>query len=98
MASIKLHAGDWGEGNASFMFGSFALPTGIARFEGVKGSDLEVVEVASEETVKKFAGAFGWGLAGALALGPLGLLAGLLAGGNKKTVTFIAIFKDKRKI
>lgn len=35
---------------------------------------------------------------GALALGPAGLLAGLLLGGEKsKDVTFVAKFKDGRK-
>ncbi|MGI2002125.1 hypothetical protein [Shewanella frigidimarina] len=35
---------------------------------------------------------------GALALGPAGLLAGLLLGGGKsKDVTFVAKFKDGRK-
>jgi len=34
---------------------------------------------------------------GALALGPVGLLAGVILGGNKKEVTFVARLKDGRK-
>lgn len=37
-------------------------------------------------------------LAGLVAEGPLGALAGVLAGGNKKEITFIAEFKDGRQI
>ena len=49
--------------------------------------------------IKKHAGKIGWGLAGAIALGPVGLLAGLLLGGKqKKEVTFVAIIKDARKL
>lgn len=33
-----------------------------------------------------------------LALGQVGLLAGLILGGNKKEVTFVAKFKDGRKM
>ena len=55
------------------------------------------VELASEENVKKMGGTMGWGAVGALALGPVGLLAGLVLGGKSKDVTFIAIHKDGRK-
>ena len=56
------------------------------------------MEVASEESVKRIGGTLGWGAAGMLALGPVGLLAGLLLGGKKKEVTFVAKVKDGRKL
>ena len=49
-------------------------------------------------TLKNISGTIGWGAAGGLLLGPVGLLAGLLMGGKKKQVTFIAKFKDGRKL
>lgn len=104
MGTINIHAGDFKTGKHSqFMFGSFSLAhdeigwTGY-KMEAVPASKLERVELASEENVKKLGGTIGWGIAGGVLLGPVGLLAGLLAGGRKKEVTFIAIFKDGRKI
>jgi len=66
--------------------------------EGIHSSQLAEVELASEEAVKRLGGTVGWGAVGALALGPVGLLAGLLLGGNKKDVKFVAKFKDGRKM
>jgi hypothetical protein len=37
-------------------------------------------------------------VAGGVLLGPAGLLAGLLLGGKKTEVTFVAKFKDSRKL
>ena len=59
---------------------------------------LRSIEVATEESVKRAGGTVGWGLAGAALLGPVGLLAGLLAGGRGKDVTFIAQLKDGRRL
>lgn len=100
MAKITIHAGDWAKGQGSFGFGAFALPKegAFAGFETVRGDALESVELASEDAVKRVGGTVGWGLTGAVLLGPVGLLAGLLAGGRGKNVTFIAKFKDGRKI
>lgn len=59
--------------------------------------EVESIEMASEESVKRVSGTVGWGLAGAAALGGVGLLAGLLAGGKATDVVFICRFKDGRK-
>ncbi len=100
MAKLTVHAGDWPKGGQhAFMFGSFSLvKAGKFMPETIPASDLVEIDVASEEAVKKIGGAVGWGAVGALALGPVGLLAGLLIGGNKKEVTFVAKFRDGRKI
>lgn len=101
MAWLKLHAGDWGKGQGAYSFGSFALPIPGShgwKNEAVQGSDLQEVSIATEENVKRAGGAVGWGLVGAATLGPVGLLAGLILGGSGKDVTFIAKFKDGRKI
>jgi hypothetical protein len=43
-------------------------------------------------------GAIGWGLVGDLALGPVGLLAGVLSGGKQTDVKFTAAFNDGRRM
>ncbi len=100
MAKIKVHAGDFLEGDARYSFGSLTLRTKDHTLVGetIPITELEVVDIATEENVKKLAGTVGWGVAGAVILGPVGLLAGLLLGGKKKKVTFIAKFKDGRKL
>lgn len=62
----------------------------------LKGN-IDRIDIVTEENKKSFVGAAGLGLVGAAALGPLGLIAGALAGGNKKEVCFLAYLKDGRK-
>ena len=59
--------------------------------------DLEVVEEMSPEKTKSFLGSAGGALVGGALLGGVGLVAGALAGGNKKKIIFAAKFKDGRK-
>jgi hypothetical protein len=100
MAKVTVHAGDFNKGEGQYSFGSLVLKTQAHPWVGevIPLTELEVVDVASEENVKKLGGTIGWGAAGALILGPVGLLAGLLLGGRKKEVTFVAKFKDGRKL
>ncbi len=101
MARIELHAGDWGRGSGTYgsILSVFSFPTpGSFQQETVMGNQLASIEIASEESVKRIGGAAGWGAIGALALGPVGLLAGMLLGGRGKDVTLIATFKDGRKL
>lgn len=91
MAKVTVHSGDFLKGDGQFSFGSLILRTTEHSWAGetIPITQLETVEVASEESVKKLGGTIGWGAAGALVLGPVGLLAGLLLGGKKKEVTFM---------
>lgn len=101
MANVQIHAGDFRKGKASFSFGVFGgLFTDEHPWMGetIHGKELEEVSVATEDSVKRLGGTVGWGAAGAVLLGPVGLLAGLLLGGKKKEVTFVAKFKDGRKM
>ncbi|MGY6274993.1 hypothetical protein [Methylomonas sp. MgM2] len=100
MAKIKVHAGDFLKVDGQYSFGSLTLKTEAHNFLGetIPITELETVEIATEESVKKLSGTIGWGAAGAVILGPVGLLAGLLLGGKKKEVTFVAKFKDGRKL
>ena len=100
-AEIDVHAGDFLNGEGMFKADSFFLKTEAnqeGQGEQIPIEELEAVEIATEESIKKIGGTIGWGVAGALILGPVGLLAGLLLGGNKKKVTFVAKFKDGRKL
>jgi len=100
VAKVTVHAGDFLKGDAQFTFRSLRLRTKEHIFLGetIPITELETVEVASEDTVKKLGGTVGWGAVGGLVLGPVGLLAGLVLGGRKKEVTFVAKFKDGRKL
>jgi hypothetical protein len=101
MATVNVHAGDFGTGKATLMMGvlTFAWKPGDGwSGESLLLSELETVEVATEEAVKRLGGTVGWGVVGATLLGPVGLLAGLLLGGKKTEVTFVARFKDGRKM
>lgn len=104
MPKIVVHAGDFGKGKGALSFGAvLSLPKakpGAIFFpnENIQISELQTVETASEEAVKRLGGTVGWGIAGAALLGPVGLLAGLIAGGKGKDVTFVAVFKDGRRL
>lgn len=67
-------------------------------FEEVPLSEIESFELASEESVKKIWGTVAGGAIGLAILGPLGLLAGVLTGGNRKEVVWMCRFKDGRKL
>lgn len=100
MGKIVVHAGDFLDRVGHFDFGWFSLKTKKNPFlgESISVAQLEALEIASEENVKKLGGTVGWGAVGALVLGPIGLLAGLMLGGKKKEVTFVARFKDGRRL
>ena len=98
-----LSGGDFASGQGSFSvetrpFGCFVLPTAKNKAEGITANHLGAVEKITEESVKRMGGAVGLGLVGGAAFGPVGLLAGLLGGGKRTEVTFIATFKDGRKL
>ena len=101
MASFKVHAGDWPQGVAHLNFGVIVMPPEKIWQqwgEKLKVEELESVEVATEDSVKRLGGAIGWGVVGGTLLGPVGLLAGLLLGGRGKEVCFVAKFRDGRKL
>ena len=100
MAKIKVLAGDFLEGDGQYSWGSLTLKTEEHSWAGetIPLSQLDTVDIATEESVKAIGGTVGWGAAGAVILGPVGLLAGLLLGGKKKEITFVAKFKDGRRL
>lgn len=103
MAKIKIHAGDLPIGSAKYTLGMIQLPPDpkksiFAMPDHIRPADFEELEVASEDSVKRVGGTVGWTTVGALALGPIGLVAGLVLGGRGKDVTFVGRLKDGRKI
>lgn len=100
LGEMKLHAGDFGEGTAHYFdsLRSFSMPKGgFFKTDSISATEIKTVEKASEESVKRLGGTIGWGVAGGLVLGPVGILAGLLLGGKSNETTFVVKFKDGRK-
>ncbi|WP_080608364.1 MULTISPECIES: hypothetical protein [Yersinia] len=99
MAKIKVHAANFPYEEMSITSGSLFIKTKWYQVSGdiVLPTDVITVEVASEDSVKKVGGAMGWGVIGGVLMGPVGLIAGVLLGGNKKDVTFIAELSGERK-
>jgi hypothetical protein len=103
MLSFKSVAGDFRkDGKHQFIASkkqfSFQKEGMWPRFETIDINQVLDFEKATEESVKKVWGTVAGGALGAIALGPLGLLAGVLVGGNRKEVVFICKFKDGRKL
>lgn len=102
MANLEIHAGDFPAGKCTTNGGIITFPWQWG--DGMTGQMLsligqvEAVTVATKEEVKRTGGTLGWGLVGSIALGPVGLLAGLLLGGKGKDVTFILLMKDGKKM
>lgn len=100
MAKMTVHAGDFGKGDGSIGFGVMLMPR--QKWWHQWGDKIELsaiaeVELASEDSVKRLGGTVGWGAAGGLLLGPVGLLAGLLLGGKGKDCTFVCRLHGGRK-
>lgn len=96
---IEVLAGDFkASKNGQFAKG-FLLPvSGSMTRESISAKSMTELTVATEESVKRIGGTVGWGLVGGAALGGLGLLAGLIAGGQGKDVIFVCQFDDGRKL
>jgi hypothetical protein len=67
-------------------------------YESVHAAEIASLEVVGQATGKSFGGAAVAGIAGGLVLGPVGLLAGALAGGNRDAVTFQLTLRDGRRV
>lgn len=106
MAKIKVLAGDFAVASADWKNRTFYFHSDNGAQFAVAGSELTAAEVATEDNIKRIKVGAAAGLAGAtvgwLLLGPLGIV-GLAATGGMlalrgKDVTFIAEFRDGRKL
>ncbi len=67
-------------------------------YEFIPFSEIAEMEKATEESITRLGGVVGWGLAGSLAFGGAGMLAGLLRGGKATEVVFVCTLVDGRKM
>ncbi|RFT09543.1 hypothetical protein DYB39_14535 [Providencia rettgeri] len=100
MAKLKVHAANFKFDEISVLGGCLYIKNKLFQITGerIDANDIVSIEVANEDSVKKVGGALGWGVAGAVLMGPLGAVAGLILGGNKKEVTFVAELSNNRKL
>ena len=109
---IKVLAGDFQNSSASGAKASFISALGAGAFsfpdpsvdfawtpKAVRYGVDSIVELeeVSEDNKVQVLGAAGWGAVGALALGPAGLLAGLVVGARGKSVVFAVTFSDGKR-
>lgn len=96
---INVQAGNFKKGlESQYVHGNFYMKNeGSFLREKILPSQIDKLELATEESVISLGGAAGWGIAGSVLLGPAGLLAGLILGGKGREATFICKFKDGRK-
>lgn len=99
MSTIKVHAGDFeASDEATFHKDAFQLTESAQHQPEIVDADqIESIEIATEDNVRKWSSTLGLGAAGGVLFGPLGVLAGLAAP-KEKQVTFIAHLKDGRKL
>ncbi len=103
---MKVLGGDWPAGhNAIIKRAHFTLKvkglqiwTGALSSELVPLDQIESADPITQENQSSILGKLGWGTAGGIALGPIGLLAGVLGGGNRSTMLMAIKFKDGRKV
>lgn len=98
MAQLTIRAGDVPAGHADFILGTLLLLPPASLFgsrEALRPSAIRFLHIDSEEVVKHWAGAAGMGALGAMALGPVDVLAALLGGWDCK-VTFLVRLHDGR--
>ncbi|WP_166362500.1 hypothetical protein [Pseudomonas akapageensis] len=100
MSRIVVKSGDFQAGDAKFEGGIFTLKSTLqpSRERKIPISRIAELEAADEQIVNNSHSAVRWGLAGALLLGPVGLVAGLMLCSKEKEVTFYAKFKDGRSL
>lgn len=95
---MKVLAGDWREGcEAKIMFKQIVFQNSLLG-ESVFLNQIEQFDIITENNHASIPAKLGWGAAGAVVLGPIGLLAGVLGGGNKRERIMSIKFKDGRKV
>ena len=109
MYTVKVEAGDFKVGKFSnfkstrkskhfeMAIDKFGWTMSGLKYVSYDVNQIEELSEAREDNVKRLAGSVGWGAAGAVLLGPIGLLAGLVAGGHGKNITFVCKFRDGKK-
>lgn len=91
--AVKVLGGDLQQGEWKFETGVLWGAFDQIPMQG----QIKSIALQTEESIKKIPEMAVWGLGGALLLGPMGLLAGAVLGGNKKQVCALCELKDGRK-
>jgi threonine dehydrogenase-like Zn-dependent dehydrogenase len=73
------------------------LQTGIFKIDKIPFAEVASADLLTEENRASILGKVGWGALGAFALGPLGLLAGVIGGGRHTERVIIVALRDGRK-
>lgn len=99
MSTINVLAGNIKKGKWNFngFIGNVSMNQTFGENINLGKYSVKDISLLDEEKKKKLAGTAGWGFVGALALGPLGAIGGILLGGNKKNITFVCELEDGRK-
>ncbi|WP_397448709.1 hypothetical protein [Pseudomonas sp. NA-150] len=100
MAKINVLAGDFLQGEGHYESGVITIETALYPWPGltIPVSEIRTMQVASETARKHPESALGLSLAGAMFLGPVGAVAGLVLAKDTVEVTFWAELKDGRKL
>jgi hypothetical protein len=89
---VKVLAGDFSAGDYEFNGGIL-----WGGFDQINlATELKKIDIKTEEAAKNLAQTLGWGAAG-LIFGPLGVLAGLTFGGNRKQICAHCQLKDGKE-
>ncbi|AKR55736.1 hypothetical protein XM25_07977 [Devosia sp. H5989] len=101
---MKLLAGDWKAGTDVLVKRSLTgrwkellLSRGFLRTDRVPMGEIASCTLVTQENQTSILGKVGWGAVGAVALGPLGLLAGVIGGGNHSHRVVVFETADGRK-
>jgi hypothetical protein len=101
MTKITVIAGDWpADTVVTYAKGFFGKPSSL--LIGWTGGRFFAQDIASavhvtEQNSTSVLGKVGWGAIGGIALGPVGVLAGLIAGGNRQNTVVALELVDGRK-
>lgn len=97
---MKVLGGDWPAGcNVSLQ--QHKIPELLFKgslWKGVPVDQIESAELVTQENHTSILAKIGWGAIGAGAFGPVGLLAGVLGGGNRTSMVMAVKFKDGRSV
>ena len=96
---MKVLAGDYKKDCGILFAGDkLQIQKSTFSFDYIKLSDIVNFQIVTEENKASILGKVGWGAVGVIALGPLGLLAGVLGGGNKRERVMAIESRDGRKL